>query len=92
MKFRNGFVSNSSSTSFIIDDKYELATVENVLNYTMIIYNIIHTEKPIKDISDICTVYEDANGLLKVKNADDNSIPHMFYEIIEEMSVYVDRI
>ena len=59
-KIRQGFVSNSSSTSFYIDaKKYNKHDVEYVIEKLIEVCNRV--EKENKTITDMCEVYESSN-------------------------------
>lgn len=58
MKIRSGFVSNSSSSSFIIaQKKYSLETIKNYISKLLEAENFI--EKTNLSLDDICKVYEE---------------------------------
>ena len=57
MKIRNGFVSNSSSSSFLIDNtKYSIDRVRQYIDSLVEAYNVINTDHITTD--DICVISE----------------------------------
>lgn len=61
MKVRNGFVSNSSSSSFLIDArKYSEYQVEKIIDKALEVEELKYGEKHSRD--DICTLYTMKSG------------------------------
>ena len=59
MKIRNGFVSNSSSSSFVIDDvKYTEAKIRDYISALLQAEANLENEEYYETVDDICTIYE----------------------------------
>lgn len=98
MKLRTGFVSNSSSSSFVCDTKMSVKEVESSLRRLLEIYNEFFDaslkfnevfKKPFrctKEYQKSMTEWGyDANvGSLIIESESDNTIPYVLFDWIEE--------
>lgn len=60
MKIRMGFVSNSSSSSFIIDaERYSLEKVKDIIQKLLVVHEEVNGEK--LEIDSVCSIHEFEN-------------------------------
>ena len=83
MKERNGFVSNSSSSSFIISpEKFCIQDIETSIKVMLDLMNEFQDEE--YKFDDLFQITTDKNGIV-VSDWCDNSIPYFIGEFLEEI-------
>jgi len=73
MKVRDGFVSNSSSSSFIINaEEYSEEKVRLFIEKLIEAYSVINTNKnrEVNNVDDICSIYESTGAAFDAKIKD----------------------
>ena len=98
MKIRSGFVSNSSSASFIVGSDKTIKQVEKILKRIVSGYNIMTGESYSEDMFDVfiagnetVKMFADYNvdkkyvkdHIIIMGNGGDNSIPYDMFDMIE---------
>ena len=97
MKIRKGFVSNSSTSSFIVS-KYNVHYVRNNLMHLMDFFNeYFEMDYKFDDLFNIFNIDDNYKTEMEdwgyivpkdaktiIESTDDNSIPHLMFELIEQ--------
>jgi hypothetical protein len=83
MKIRNGFVSNSSSSSFVCSTEYSLAEVRAKLQFLIGAYNYL-MDNEIYLFDRVMIDQNKETGKVVITELYDNALPDSLYELIED--------